>query len=239
MGRKALINKEDKLQMVLKYLKGDSSITELARSIDTHQDVIRRWVNQYGAHGASVFDRRPKNQTYDIAFKRSVIEAYINGDGSEQELALKYGIRSSSTLHSWILKYNRHEKIKDYDPKGDVYMAKSRKVSYEEKIEVIEYCIKNHNSYKHAAEKYQIPYSQVYMWVKKYQERGPEGLLDRRGRTKLESELTDLEVKEREIELLKRKNAYLEMENEVLKKFQALERRSASEKHAKKTNIKQ
>jgi len=45
-------------------------------------------------------------------------------------LALKYDIPSSRLLRSWISKYNRHEELKDYDPKGDVYMVKSKKQSH-------------------------------------------------------------------------------------------------------------
>ncbi|QVK19623.1 helix-turn-helix domain-containing protein [Mycoplasmatota bacterium] len=40
---------------------------------------------------------------------------------------------------------------------------------------------------------------QVYNWVKKYIKEGNEGLKDRRGRKKDESELTDIEKLKREI----------------------------------------
>lgn len=42
------------------------------------------------------------------------------------------------------------------------------------------YCIAHDNDYKGAASRFEVSYSQVYSWVKKYRESGEEGLEDRR-----------------------------------------------------------
>ena len=81
----------------------------------------------------------------------------------------------------------------DYDPKPEVYMAKSRTTTYEERIEIIEYCLEHEKNYKDTALQYGVNYAQVYSWVKKYKQQGEDGLLDRRGRNKLESEMTEEE----------------------------------------------
>ena len=125
----------------------------------------------------------------------------------------------------WVLKYNRHEEIKDYDPDWSVYKMKSKKASHEKKLEIVKYCIANNLNYRKAAAKYALPYSQIYSWVKKYKLDGENGLKDNRGRKKPEIELTYEEKLKCENETLKKKNEFLEMENEVLKKVEEQERR--------------
>ena len=93
-------------------------------------------VHEYNVNGLDYFTEKPRNNTYTKEFKQSVIDEYLEGTDSLLNLSIKYGIRSKSTLLSWVNKYNRHETIEDYDPKGDVYMSKCRKVRYEEKLEI-------------------------------------------------------------------------------------------------------
>ena len=52
------------------------------------------------------------------------------------------------------------------------------KYSKEFKLKVVEYCIKQHHGYNDAAKHFNIPGSTpILEWVRKYKERGPEGLL--------------------------------------------------------------
>ena len=52
------------------------------------------------------------------------------------------------------------------------------KYSKEFKLKVVEYCIKQHHGYNDAAKHFNIPSSTpILEWVRKYKERGPEGLL--------------------------------------------------------------
>ncbi len=43
-----------------------------------------------------------------------VIHEYLEGHESYLDLAMKYDIPSSTTVETWIKKYNRLEVIKDY-----------------------------------------------------------------------------------------------------------------------------
>ena len=105
-------------------------------------------------------------------------------------------------------------------------MSKGRKTSYEERLEIVRYCEAHDNNYQKAAKVYQVSYSQVYFWVKKYDEGGENALLDRRGKAKDEAALTELDRLKLENRKLLRKNRELEVENAVLKKLEELERRS-------------
>ena len=97
-------------------------------------------------------------------------------------------------------------------------MTQSRKLSFEEKIEAVHFCIKNDHNYSLVVEKYQISYQQIYSWTKKYEANGPEVLRDRRGRNKSIEEMTDEEKLRIKLKELEAKNYRLEMENALLKK---------------------
>lgn len=108
------------------------------------------------------------------------MKEYLAGKDSLGGLAIKYNIRSKSIVNNWVKKYSEGIEIKDYNPKGDVYTMKSRKTSFEEKLEIVNYALTN--SVKEAADKYTVPYMSVYQRVSKYNERGENGLTDNRGR---------------------------------------------------------
>ncbi len=63
--------------------------------------------------------------------------------------------------------------FKDYDPKGDIYTMKSRKTTFEERVEIVKWIIENNMSYKNASDKYSVTYALVYRWTKIYLEKGP------------------------------------------------------------------
>ena len=104
-------------------------------------------------------------------------------------------------------------------------MTKRRKTTYEERIEIVSFCIENHKDYQLTVDTYQVSYQQIYSWVKKYESQGVEALTDKRGRTKPEAEMTELEKLRAENRLLKAQNKRQEMEMAFLKKLDEIERR--------------
>jgi transposase-like protein len=224
MRRNAKYSKELKLKIVKRYLKGESAI-----SLANYYGIegkrapcrIRIWVHQYEALGEKAFDSSSYNKTYPKELKERVINDYLNGVDSLERLANKYNISKAEIVRQWILKYNRGIEIKDYDPKGDVYTMKSRKTTFEERLGIVNYVISHDNDYKGAAHKYSVPYANVYTWVKKYNERGEDGLSDSRGRSSSNEpkhELTEAEKKDIEIQKLKQELKRKDMVIEVLKK---------------------
>lgn len=74
------------------------------------------------------------------------------------------------------MKYNANIELKSYDPKREVYMAEARrKTTLTERREIAGYCIAHDRDYKGAASLYDVSYSQVYSWVKKYDAAGKTG----------------------------------------------------------------
>ena len=97
-------------------------------------------------------------------------------------------------------------------------MSKTRKITQNERVEIVEYCLAHDANYGEAALKYQVSYQQVYQWTKKYLEMGKVGLEDRRGhRVGTLPGRTPQEELEAEVAQLKHKNWRLQMEVDVLK----------------------
>lgn len=103
-------------------------------------------------------------------------------------------------------------------------MAEKRKLSYEERLQAVLYCIGQQLNYRQTSEQYKITYQQIYSWVKKYQEQGEAGLLDRRGKRRPVSEYSTEEKAEAKLRQLEAENRRLQMENDFLKKLRELER---------------
>lgn len=99
-----------------------------------------------------------------------------------------------------------------------------RKTTIEERTEIVKYCIEHNRDYKGTASIYDVSYSQVYSWVKKYDVNGEEGLTDKRGRHKTDDEVDELERLRRENARLKRQLEEKDMLTELLKKVQEFER---------------
>ena len=165
----------------------------------------------------------------------AAIHDYLNGVGGLTYITNKYEISSDEVLRKWIMKYNSHIETKDYDPKPEVYMAKARKTTYEERVEIVNDCLEHELNYKETAVKYGVNYAQVYTWVKKYKANGEEGLSDKRGCKKTETEMTVEEKLRHELKKSEAKRKYLEMENAALKKLEEIERREIREKSKKKS----
>lgn len=240
MGRKSKYSKELKISIVKKYLGGEGSTISLAKEINTDPSAVERWIKKYNTFGESAFDESDSNASYTKEFKEMVVLAYLNGEGSCRELSLKYNIPSFSTIIKWVNDYNSHIELKDYIPKGeDIYMAKSRKVNKEERIEIVNYCLEHDLDYKTTAKVFETSYANVFNWVKKYKEKGEDGLGDKRGRHKTDEEVDEVTLLKRQ---LKQKEHELEMallENRLLKKLDEIERRRSIEQADMKMNMRQ
>ena len=238
MGRKAKYSKEVKLEIVRRYIAGESA-SQLALEFmmlgTGAVSRIRKWRSKYEAIGESAFNPSHRNRSYSKEFKEAAIKEYLDGQESLVTISNKYGISTHELLRKWIMKYNGHIETKDYSPKPEVYMAKSRKTTYEERTEVVNYCLEHEGNYKETAIKYGVNYAQVYTWVQKYKEHGEEGLHDKRGRSKNESEMTEEEKLRYQLKKEQARNKYLEMENKALKKLEEIERREIVEKSKRKS----
>ena len=165
-----------------------------------------------------------RNKRYSRELKLLAVQEYLAGKGSQHALCKKYEISSHSILQDWIKWYNGHKKFKESHGSGtEIYMTKGRKTTQQERAEIVAFCIEHGKDYLLTIQKYGVSYQQVYSWVRKYEEKGVNGLADGRGRTKPMEEMTEIEKLRAENRILQAKNYDLEMENAFIKKLKELE----------------
>ena len=80
-------------------------------------------------------------------------------------------------------------------------------------------------NYALTMEKYSVSYQQIYLWVRKHEHKGIDGLIDGRGEPKPEPDLTEIDRLNAQNRILEAEKKRLEMEINVLKKLQEVERR--------------
>jgi transposase-like protein len=236
MGRKRKFTQEIMLQAITDYKSGNKSITQISNDLECHLMTITRWIASFDYLGNDALLENNRNRAYTKEFKMQVISDYLSGKGSAAYLSNKYNISSSSIVTNWVFNYNNGIEIQDYDPKHEVYTMKARKTTLDERIEIVEYCIANNLCYKLAADKYNIPYSLVYQWVHRYLKEGNVGLgYSKKGpHKKVIVPASDQERLQLENERLKRELERKELEIEILKKKQFFAERLYSPKSSKK-----
>ena len=222
---------EIKIKACEDYLSGQYSHREICLKYNihykekSHSSAINEWLPTYKLNGPSAFMKSKGNQSYSSELKEMAVLDYLSGKGSYYDIAAKYKLRSKSELQRWVSLYNANRKLKDYCPKREIYMAAARrKTTIEEREEIVEYCINHNRDYKGTASLYEVSYSQVYSWVRKYDTNGKDGLSDKRGRHKTDDEVDELERLRRENARLKRQLQEKDMLSELLKKVQEFER---------------
>lgn len=104
-------------------------------------------------------------------------------------------------------------------------MKQGRQTTQEERVQIARECIASGKNYGEMARKYNVSYQQVRTWTLRFEEMGEAGLEDRRGkRKKAQTPRTQLEQAQIEIEQLKHKLYLAEMECDLLKKLDEIER---------------
>lgn len=103
-------------------------------------------------------------------------------------------------------------------------MTKKTTISFEQKVDIVRYCVEHNHNYKETAKKYNVSYQQVRRWLEKYEKGGVEALQDKRGKRKSINEMSEIEKLKAEKKLLEAQNRRLQLENEFLKKLRELER---------------
>lgn len=225
MGRKG-ISYERKLEAIEKYKQGEGSQDSIAREYGVKKTSFRQWIANYESMGPSGLAAVHTNNRYSVELKNAAVEAYLRGEGSQVEICKMYSIRSKTQLQDWITLYNGHKDLRATGGHGGgIYMTKGRLTTLDERIEIVSYCIAKGKDYGAAIEKYGVSYQQIYSWVGKYEVKGVEGLIDKRGKGKSLDEMTEVERLRAENKMLKAENEQKEMEIAVLKKVREIERR--------------
>lgn len=225
MSHKAKVSGSEKIAAIEKYLRGEDSLKHIAVLLDVHPSSIKQWLQTYQSLGPNGLLQISKNAAYSAELKRIAVEDYLAGGGSHMDICKRYGIKSTYQLRDWILKYNGHEKLIASRTGGTPIMTKGRTTTYDERVEIVRFCIEHQNNYAQTAEKFQVSYQQVYSWTNKYLTSGVDALQDRRGKRKSEDEMSEVEKLRAQNKLLQAENIRKQMEIDLLKKLDEIERR--------------
>ena len=223
---------EEKVKIVKRYLAGEVSMSEAVTEAGVNWKTLQKWVMQYEAEGAAAFLPGRREHIYSPELKLQAVQEYLSGKGSQAELSKKYGLRDRRQLQNWLKVYNAHG---DFNSRknsgGGSYMKQGRDTTQEERIQIVKDCLASGKNYGEMALKYKVSYQQVRSWTQKFEELGEAGLEDRRGKRKKDQEpRTELEAAQIEIERLKHQLYLAEMERDLLKKLDEIERRDAFRK---------
>ena len=221
---------EERIEAAKACAEGKISQCEAARRLGLHKSTVEEWVRRYKVGGVLAFKEQEHNTVYTEETKVRAVREYLDGKGSLKEISAKYGMRSTLQLRNWIKVYNSGRAF-GRKMSGGRRMKQGRETTQEERIAIVRDCLENGSNFGETAIKYNVSYQQVYIWVKKFKQLGEAGLEDRRGKRIAEQEpRTELEAARIEIEQLKHKLYLAEMERDLLKKLDELERRDAFRK---------
>lgn len=223
MGRSSRFTFEEKTKAVKAIISGKSSINYQAALLNCNVSTVRKWVVKYKTFGFNGLKHIDKNKIYNIYTKVMAVKDYLSSDKSLEAIVIEYKIHEKEQLRNWVSLYNKGKLIKSggLDSMGIKGIRKN--LTLENRIEIVKYYLEISKDYSETAIKFQVSYQQVYQWVQKYNKFGVNGLVDRRGKRKSETELSELEKLKLENKLLKAKNRRMELENAFLKKLNDLE----------------
>ena len=229
MPHKQKATMEERVKLVRACIKGKMSKSDASQEAGVDRKTIYRWIAQYEAEGSSAFLPRERNRVYPPELKQNAVQDYLKGEGSVLDLCRKYKIHAETQLRDWIKVYNAHGDFGSVKSSGGgSYMRKTRRTTQEERIQIAKDCLASGKNYGAIALKYNVSYQQVRTWTLRFEEMGEAGLEDRRGKRKRNQvPRTELEAAQIEIEQLKRKLYLAEMERDLLKKLEEIERGDA------------
>ena len=164
---------------------------------------------------------------YSSEFKLEVVKYYLENNVGYQTAADHFGVAYSPVLR-WVRKYKEN---------GYAGLMKNQIASYsgDFKINVVEYMHTNHLSCQETAFHFNLAGDYVVSkWERIYYEEGPQGLyIERRGRSKNMSSKPKKKKLDKEEDLIEEVQR-LRMENEYLKKLNALVQERIKRENKKK-----
>ena len=232
MPQRAKVAIEKKIEIVRKCLENEVSIKAAGQEAGVNAATVALWRRLYETEGISGLQPNARNRQYSTETKMRAVLDYLGQEGSLREICKKYKIRSVKQLGEWLKVYNAHGDFNSVKQSGGgSYMKQGRDTTKEERLEIVKDCLASGKNYGEMALKYKVSYQQVRTWVLRYEGMGAAGLEDRRGKRKRDqTPRTELEAAQIEIERLKHQLYMTEMERDLLKKLDEIERRDASHK---------
>jgi Transposase and inactivated derivatives len=213
---------QEKVDLILEFKKSHSSLRAFAIKNNVDQKTFCRWIRFFDRDGIDGLKERTRKRKYSYEFKLQVIRDYLEGKGSFGTLAVKYNLRTAAQVSDWLFKYNNGKLLANSSSRKKESIMTS-KTTFEKRIEIVEYVVKDKHSYNEAAERFSVSYQQVRSWVLKANSNGYEALRDGRGHRKADEDLTDLDKANLKIRQLESQLKDQKVIEEFVKKLQELQ----------------
>ncbi|WP_081418618.1 helix-turn-helix domain-containing protein [Paenibacillus sp. Leaf72] len=183
-------NALEKLAILEEVSNGEIGFLVAAKKYGINKTTLMKWQRRYKTHGYEGLERRTHLQKYSAELKHQAVKDYLEGGLSQYQIIDKYKIASTRQLFNWMNKYNGHSSLKAN--KGEEKaMTKGRTTTWQERIEIVQYCLTHPYDYQKTAGQFKVSYQQVYQWVQKFEGGGQDALKDGRGRKKAPEALTE------------------------------------------------
>ncbi|MGM1049739.1 MAG: helix-turn-helix domain-containing protein [Bacillota bacterium] len=203
---------------------GEIGIKAATKKYGIPKTSLTKWRRRYKVYGYEGLEKRTHNRSYSAELKLQAVKDYLERGLSQYQIIDKYKIASTMQLSNWFKKYNCHSSLKAYSG-GEKAMTKGRLTTWQERIDIVQYCLTHQHDYRKTADQFQVSYQQVYQWVKKFEDGGQDALKDGRGRKKAPEELTEADRQKLEMKKMEYEIERLRAENAFLKKLREFQRR--------------
>jgi transposase-like protein len=151
---------------------------------------------------------------YSLELKLQAVLAYLDGKGSFQTIAERFQV-SLSPLKNWVNHYREH------GVKGFQQAYTNHDLRF--KMDVLNYMRETRASIEKTASIFNVGSSNVWKWKQLFEAGGVDALQQRKkGRPSMNKKDKKNQPEEGSVEALRAENERLRMENEYLKKLQAL-----------------
>ena len=161
MSKRSPKSVEEKCDIVQLLIKGERSVSQLAKQYRIAGTTVKRWRDKYQQYGIDGLKESHTWQSYTYELKQEAVEAYLDGKGALTEVCRMHDISAPYGLRSWIKRYTSGKEPKATS-KGYSRMKQGRKTTFEERVEIVNYTIAHEKDYQAAIEKFGVSYQQVY-----------------------------------------------------------------------------
>lgn len=181
MAYKEKYSVDIKEQVVKDYLDGKSYgelIEKYNLPVSCGKNYILNWTKSYKDKGRDGLTNISSVPRYSYETKLQAVNDYLSNKGTYYEIAKKYNIANPNVILEWIKKYSKNEKFMVFGTVDTYRNIKARPTVFEERLQIVKYCILRQKRYIDAAELFDVSFHQVLNWTEQFLLIGEEALVD-------------------------------------------------------------
>ncbi|QWU13268.1 Transposase and inactivated derivatives [Paenibacillus sophorae] len=142
----------EKLAILGEIASGEIGVKDAAKKYGITKTTLAKWRRRYKVYGYEGLERRTHNRSYSAELKFQAVKDYLEGGLSQYQVIDKYKIASRTQLSHWIKQYNHHSSLTAYSG-GAKAMTKGRSTTWQERIDIVHYCLAHQHDYRKTAVK--------------------------------------------------------------------------------------